>query len=83
MKAAPAQIMTIPELRKFIKEADVVLGVLRFGASESWIKISKKEALFLVRDYADTDTPEELEMFGGSFGSLEIETDGTMTLHLG
>ena len=84
MKAALSEINSIPELRKFIEEADQVLGTVRFGFVEKWIKIPKKEALYLIRNIPDTETPKNCEMFGGTFGSLEIDDNtGKMTLYLG
>lgn len=84
MNSAPALITSLPELRKFIKEASLIVGMLRFGTIEKWIKISKKEALILIQGIPDTATPEECEMFGGNFGSLEIDDKtGKMTLYLG
>ena len=84
MNAADVEIHSLPELRKYIKEANLIVGMLRFGAVEKWIKISKKEALYLIRGIPDTVTPEECEMFGSSFGSLEIDDKtGEMTLYLG
>lgn len=81
------KIMTIPELRKFVKKADVIFAMVRFGCSEEWLKITKKEALFLLDGFEDGDTPKDLEMFGDSFGSLEtvISIAGTRlkTLYLG
>jgi len=84
MNAADVEIHSLPELRKYIKEASLIVGMLRFGTIEKWIKISKKEALFLIQGIPDTATPEECEMFGGNFGSLEIDDQtGEMTLFLG
>lgn len=84
MNAAPALITSLPELRKFIKEADLILGMLRFGAMEKWIKISKKEALYQIEGLDDTTTPDALDIFGSCFGSLEIDDKtGHMTLYLG
>lgn len=84
MNAAPAAIKSLPELRKSIKEADLILGMLRFGNVEKWIKISKKEALYLIEGLKDTETAEDLGMYGSSFGSLEIDDKtGKMTLYIG
>ena len=84
MNAASAQINSLPELRKYIKEADLILGMLRFGTIEKWTKVSKKEALYLIEGLGDTETAEDLGLFGDSFGSLEIDDKtGRMTLYLG
>lgn len=84
MNSAPALITSLPELRKFIKEADLILGMLRFGTVEKWIKISKKEALYQIEGLEDYRTAEDLNIFGDSFGSLEIDDKtGKMTLYLG
>lgn len=84
MNAAPARIASLPELRKFIKEADLILGMLRFGVVEKRTKVSKKEALYLIEDLEDSDTAEDLGIFGSNFGSIEVDDKtGYMTLYLG
>lgn len=64
------ELETIPQLRKAIRGARLVMVQLRFGTDEQWVKISKREALDFIEGYADHVSPRDLEMFGNSFGSL-------------
>ena len=84
MNAADVEIHSIPELRKYIKKADLILGMLHFGVVEKRIKVSKKEALYLIEDLEDSETAEDLGIYGSNFGSIEIDDKtGKMTLYLG
>jgi len=90
-------IMTLKELKSEIKKADVVYGTLRFGATATSLKISKKEALAFVdelvastssNDDRFTDgsdaTPEDFEMYGGCFGAKETDSvTGEKVVYLG
>lgn len=74
------KITTVRELRNAIREANDVLIQARFGVSERWLKITKREAMTLFDDltYGDEDaTPDGFEMFTGTFGELR---DGTLYL---
>jgi hypothetical protein len=72
-------IMTVKQLKAAIKAASEIVIQPRFGASEHWVKISKAEAKALAANLGpNTTTPEEAEMYSGSFGLL----DGA-TLYLG
>jgi len=68
------QINTVAEYRKTVKAAKDLFIQPRFGVSESWIKISKKDALWLVDAYEPSSTAQHAQMFGESFGHFE---DGT------
>lgn len=70
-------IMTVSELRKAIKKADVVMIQVRFGVYESWIKISKIEATVIANSMSPDTTPGSFEMYSGEFGYVE---DGTLYL---
>lgn len=72
-------ITTIPELKKAIRRAKVILVQPRFGVSEKWIKITKNEATYIVSDINDSATPEQHEMYGATFATM---TDDDW-LHLG
>lgn len=72
------RIDTVPKLRKAIKEANIVLVQVRFGVSEKYVKLSKIEARALIDGLEDDATPEDCEIFGGSFGRLD--RDGMLWL---
>jgi hypothetical protein len=65
-------IRTIRDLRNAIKICDEVQVTTRFGLSETWVKLPKKEALFLIENIALETTPQEFEMGTEEFGTLEI-----------
>lgn len=44
-------MQTFTTLRAAIRDANTVLIQPRFGLSERWLKISKKEALEMIRGY--------------------------------
>ena len=71
------ELMTVKELRAAIKAAKIVLAVPRFGVSESWVKLTKADALGLVKGAKGAATPEEFSMYAGKFGTL---TEGTLYL---
>lgn len=67
-----ANILTVPELRKAIKESSAVYADVRFGVCERFVKISKQEAMALVETIGDdSTTPEDFEMGTGMFGTWE------------
>lgn len=70
-------IMTVSELRKAIKVADMILIQVRFGVYESWVKISKIEANDIVKSMSPVTTPGGFEMYTGTFGYVE---DGMLYL---
>lgn len=74
--------LTVRELRALIRSNRVhkVLVQPRFGTSETWIKISKAEALEILKGGNDGDTAKDLEIYGGNFGSM---TDCSKDLYLG
>lgn len=61
-------LMTVKEARAAVKKAKRVVIRPRFGLVEKEIIITKKEALYLLEDIADDETPESMEMYGSSFG---------------
>lgn len=63
-------ILTLASLLKAIKECDLVYTQIRLGVVETWIKISKKEALVLW-ERLEGGTPEDYGL--GKFGSLEVD----------
>ena len=68
------ELETIPQLRKAIRGARLVMVQIRFGCDERWIKISKREALDFIDAYSNQTTPRSIEMFTDSFGSLNGST---------
>jgi hypothetical protein len=63
-------ILTLASLLKAIKECDLVYTQIRLGVVETWVKISKKEALGLW-ERLKGGTPEDYGL--GKFGSLEVD----------
>lgn len=72
------EIMSVGELRTAIKNAKLVLCQVRFGVSEQWVKLAKQEALELVKNADNNQTPGDFEMYGDTFGS--IGSDGILYL---
>lgn len=68
-------LKTIKETRAAIKAARVVYVEPRFGTSETWVRISKADALFILRGM--TGTPHANEMYTDRFGSVQ---DGAVYL---
>ena len=68
-------IDTIGKLRKAVRIADRVFMQVRFGCSEKWVRITKVEIEFLLEGYDDTDTVEDMEMFGDSFARVYGNND--------
>ena len=68
-------ILTLASLLKAIKECDLVYTQIRLGVVETWVKISKKEALGLWERLGVDATKFEIpEDFGlDKFGSLEVD----------
>jgi hypothetical protein len=62
-------IITIPQLRRTIKQAKTVYIRPRFGVTEDWITITKKVALELVQNMPDDTTPQHHEMYCDRFGT--------------
>lgn len=63
-------IKTVPELRRAIKIASIILVMPCFGTSERWVVISKKEATQFTKALPDDISPEEYEMGTNSFGNM-------------
>ena len=72
------EIETVKELRAAVKQAKEILVGVRFGVSEKYVKISKKEAMYLIGDISADVSPRDFEMYGGVFA--EIDAEGTLTL---
>ena len=64
-------ITTVAEYRCAVRDAKRVFVQPRFGASETYVRVSKVDALYLVRGMKGTTTAQELELYAGSFGTLE------------
>ena len=58
----------VADLRRFLKVATYIFIQVRFGTSEKWVKLSKKEALLMVASLNPTTTPQDAEMYSGHFG---------------
>jgi hypothetical protein len=72
------QITNILELRAAIKNAKEVLIGVRFGVSEKYLKISKKEAYYLLENIDQDSSPRDFEMYSGVFG--EMDSKGILIL---
>ncbi len=59
------------ELFKQIVKSRAVYCQLRFGVSETWFKLTKNEAYRLAHTIGDGQTPNDMEMYSGSFGYVE------------
>jgi hypothetical protein len=64
-------LITIPSVRRAIKSARAVYVQPRFGCSEHWVKVTKAEALNMLESFPDHFTPEDAEMYAGTFGTLK------------
>ena len=71
---AHLDITTIPGLRRAIKQAHSVHTQVRFGSSERWVKISKATALELIEGLSDHCSPQDAEMYAGTFGTMHGRT---------
>lgn len=67
-------IKTVKGLRYAIRKCDAVYIQPRFGCSESYVRISKTEANRLA-DSLSNCTPEQVEMYSGSFGHVDESND--------
>ena len=71
-------IITVKELREAVKTADIVVAQVRFGASEAWVKIPKKEVYSeLLAGLEEDENPTDYEYWTGVFGTLK---DGVLYL---
>lgn len=61
---------TIGVLRQSIDAADRVMVQPRFGTSEDWVYVTKKEARELMGNYADTDTLADLGFGTTALGEI-------------
>ena len=68
------ELMTVKAIKAAIKKAKEVVVTPSFGNSESWVKIAKAEAIAFVDTIPTEATPEEMGMYGGSFGTFENGT---------
>lgn len=55
-------IETLKDLKAEIKKCPEIYIAPRFGLSEQWLRITKKEALYLISHYPDNATSKSLEM---------------------
>ena len=81
-------ILTIADLRKEIKKANLILAKIRFGNLERVAALTKPEALLFIFGLEDHLTPSDLEMYTNRFGYVEISPSDrlgkrTRTVHLG
>lgn len=68
---------TFQELRAAIKRAKHVYIQARFGSSERWLRITKREALFLVAGYTSNDPLLNDETFSwGARDGLDLFIGG-------
>ena len=65
------EITTINEYRKAVTNVREVLAQVRFGTSERWVRITKADALLLVKGMARDATPDDAEMYYGVFGNVD------------
>jgi len=65
---AMTDIITQRALIKAIKACNGVYVQIRFGVCESWVKITKNEALFIASNIGDA-SPKQIEM--GRFGCTQ------------
>lgn len=72
------KLKTKGEVLRAIREAKEVVVAPRFGLNDTWIRITKVEALAFIGALPDHATPEEWEMYGGAFGDLA--ENGTLFL---
>jgi hypothetical protein len=63
-------ITHVADLRIAINTASEVLAQVRFGCSEKWVRISKADARQLITGWKRSDTPEDHEMYSGTFGEF-------------
>lgn len=68
------EIKTKTDLAKALKTAKAIYIQVRFGCSEDWIRITKREATTFVENNMGTDadnpTPEDCSMYAGYFGII-------------
>lgn len=65
-----SNLTTVQSLQCALNVAKTVYIQPRFGCSERWIKISKKEAQILVSNLEQDATPQNAEMYTNVFGTL-------------
>jgi len=66
-------LTTKRDLFIFIKTCHQVMIQVRFGVSERWVKISKREAMDLANDLPD-NTATYCEMYSGTFGQYDFKS---------
>jgi hypothetical protein len=74
------ELKTIKSLRHSIKNAKLVLMQPRFGSSETYVKVTKQDALGLIANADGNETPQDWEMYTDTFGRFDLMTK---TLYLG
>lgn len=72
------EIVTIKRLKQAIRTTRNIYVQPRFGTSERWIRVSKKDALELIDGMTDDKKPYDYEMTGDIYGTLE--DDGTLSI---
>lgn len=75
------RVYTVKRLKEAIAEVNTVMVFAKFGLSESYVKITKSEARFLIKNMGNT-TPDEYNM-GTSYFCTIHEADGEKILMLG
>ena len=68
------EIDTVEEYRRAVRRARRVYCRPQFGVTERWVRISKCDALSLVRGYGGALTGEDLEVYGGVLATIDEET---------
>jgi hypothetical protein len=67
-------LTTKRDLFIFIKTCHQVMIQVRFGVSERWVKISKREAMDLANNLSDDATATDCEMYSGTFGQYDFKS---------
>ena len=57
----PKALKTVAEVARAVPNARECLVQIRFGHSERWVKIAKKEVLDFLAFYDESDTAEKLD----------------------
>jgi hypothetical protein len=71
---AHENINTVPQLKQAVKLAKRVFVQPKFGVSENWVQISKREANDFVSKMEDDTTPHRFEMYADTFGTFYNRT---------
>lgn len=68
MPTETLRVTTTAELKTLAKQAEEVFFAVRFGCTERYVKVSKKETFAFIAEI-DGQTAEELEVYGGYMAS--------------